>query len=106
MQERLRNPAALRELKEETGYVGKVIMTSPAMCVEPGLTNVLTLIVVVDVDGSQTAKQHLEDGEFVQVILVSTDNLFQTIQDLSKENIVDAKVWTYAFSRHSLLQHK
>ena len=31
--------AALRELKEETGYVATVRSVSPAACMSPGLTN-------------------------------------------------------------------
>ncbi|KAK9700969.1 hypothetical protein K7432_011958 [Basidiobolus ranarum] len=31
--------AALRELKEETGYVGELLNISPTICYEPGLTD-------------------------------------------------------------------
>jgi len=42
--------AAIRELKEETGYVGTVTESSPATCLSPGLTNEAIKTVVVDVD--------------------------------------------------------
>ena len=42
--------AALRELKEETGYVGTVADCSVAVCMSPGLTDESVKLVVVDVD--------------------------------------------------------
>lgn len=43
------NTAALRELKEETGFIGKVISVSPTLVYEPGLSNSNLRIVRVDV---------------------------------------------------------
>lgn len=42
--------AALRELQEETGYVGTVAACSPPLGTSPGLTDEACQLVVVDVD--------------------------------------------------------
>ncbi|EPY88913.1 ADP-sugar pyrophosphatase isoform 1 [Camelus ferus] len=43
--------AALRELEEETGYKGEVAECSPAVCMDPGLSNCTTHIVTVTING-------------------------------------------------------
>uniref|UniRef100_A0A3B3QWQ3 ADP-sugar pyrophosphatase n=1 Tax=Paramormyrops kingsleyae TaxID=1676925 RepID=A0A3B3QWQ3_9TELE len=43
--------AALRELKEETGYIGEVVGTSPVSCLDPGLSNCTTHVVMVNING-------------------------------------------------------
>lgn len=68
--------AALRELREETGYVGErcrvVPQVSRQVCMSPGMTDETVHIVVVDVDLSNpynkgTPKQELDEGEHVIV---------------------------------------
>ena len=41
--------AALRELREETGYAGRVLSVSPALAMSPGLTDESVRLVVVEV---------------------------------------------------------
>uniref|UniRef100_A0A6I8PGF0 ADP-sugar pyrophosphatase n=1 Tax=Ornithorhynchus anatinus TaxID=9258 RepID=A0A6I8PGF0_ORNAN len=43
--------AALRELEEETGYKGDIAECSPAVCLDPGLSNCTTHIVTVTING-------------------------------------------------------
>ncbi|XP_073657653.1 ADP-sugar pyrophosphatase isoform X1 [Tursiops truncatus] len=43
--------AALRELEEETGYKGDVAECSPAVCMDPGLSNCTTHMVTVTING-------------------------------------------------------
>ncbi|XP_057180418.1 ADP-sugar pyrophosphatase [Triplophysa rosa] len=43
--------AALRELKEETGYKGEVVGITPVTCLDPGLSNCTTQIVIVHING-------------------------------------------------------
>lgn len=43
--------AALRELEEETGYKGEVAECSPAVCMDPGLSNCTTHVVTVTING-------------------------------------------------------
>ncbi|XP_055566883.1 ADP-sugar pyrophosphatase isoform X2 [Falco biarmicus] len=58
--------AALRELEEETGYKGEVVECTPALCLDPGLSNSTTHIVSVTINGDEAEntrpKQKLDDG--------------------------------------------
>ncbi|XP_030296603.1 ADP-sugar pyrophosphatase [Sparus aurata] len=94
--------AALRELKEETGYKGEVVGVTPVTCLDPGLSNCTTQIIMVNINGDEMENinptQQLGDGEFVEVILLPLDE-FQTKIDqlLKKEKIVvDSKVYIFA----------
>ncbi|KAJ8384334.1 hypothetical protein AAFF_G00205870 [Aldrovandia affinis] len=101
--------AALRELKEETGYKGEVVGVTPVTCLDPGLSNCTTKIVMVNINGDDPENVHptqqLGDGvekviwsEFVDVILLPLNEFQNKIDELlKKENIVvDAKVYIYA----------
>lgn len=68
--------AAIRELREETGYVGErcrvVPQVSRQVCMSPGLTDESVHVVVVEVDLNNpynhgTPKPDLDDGEHVTV---------------------------------------
>nr|XP_060634257.1 ADP-sugar pyrophosphatase isoform X1 [Anolis sagrei ordinatus]XP_060634258.1 ADP-sugar pyrophosphatase isoform X1 [Anolis sagrei ordinatus]XP_060634259.1 ADP-sugar pyrophosphatase isoform X1 [Anolis sagrei ordinatus] len=58
--------AALRELEEETGYKGDILECSPALCLDPGLTNCSSHIATVTINGDSTLnlkpKQKPEEG--------------------------------------------
>ncbi|GCB68939.1 hypothetical protein scyTo_0000972 [Scyliorhinus torazame] len=91
--------AALRELLEETGFKGGISETSPALCLDPVLTNCTMQYVTVNVHGDDSAnlkpKPGLDDGEFVEVVLVPINELRKNLDEmLQKENIVvDARVY-------------
>ncbi|KAL9643450.1 hypothetical protein ABK040_010065 [Willaertia magna] len=99
--------AAIRELKEETGFeVNKIISSSAPLALEPGLTNATTGVVIVDVvpleNKGELPKQQLDEGEHIILHLIKVKDLFQTLQKFSKQHekyIVDAKVWTFAFGQ-------
>lgn len=68
--------AALRELREETGFVGEkcqvVPQVSPIVCMSPGLTDESIHCVLVEVDldnpyNHGTPKPDLDDGEHVKI---------------------------------------
>ena len=68
--------AALRELREETGFVGEkckvVPQVSPIVCMSPGLTDETIHCVLVEVDldnpyNHGTPKPELDDGEHVKI---------------------------------------
>jgi ADP-ribose pyrophosphatase len=72
--------AALRELREETGYVGEACKTPPltsrALCMSPGLTDETVHVVLVEVDlnnpyNQGTPKPELDIGEHCLVERVS-----------------------------------
>ncbi|XP_016412778.1 ADP-sugar pyrophosphatase-like isoform X3 [Sinocyclocheilus rhinocerous] len=94
--------AALRELKEETGYKGEVVGITSVTCLDPGLSNCTTQMVMVHINGDDIENinptQQLGDGEFVEVILLPLDEFQQKIDELlQKEKIVvDSKVYIYA----------
>jgi len=84
--------AALRELHEETGFVGeeqtttKVLNVSRPVCMTPGLSTETVHCVIVEVDLDQTENcgvptPNLDDGEHVKVHRVPLDEGLQTLLD-------------------------
>lgn len=61
--------AALRELREETGFVGLVSKVHPPTPLSPGMTNETVVLVEVDVQGS-ALEQRLDVSENIHVISV------------------------------------
>ncbi|KAM9705385.1 ADP-sugar pyrophosphatase isoform 1-T2 [Menidia menidia] len=103
--------AALRELKEETGYKGEVVGVTPVTCLDPGLSNCTTQIVLVNINGddveninpTQQLGCHYMDFnplplEFVEVILLPVDEFQGKIDDLLRKEkiVVDSKVYIFA----------
>ncbi|KAK3676870.1 hypothetical protein LTR78_003074 [Recurvomyces mirabilis] len=117
--------AAVRELKEETGYEGKVSDISPTLSNQPGMTNATHQVLdcsptIVSDPGLTTAnmqmvtievnlkeddeapEQHLDEGEFIERRIVPLNELYQTLQALSKEQgkTVDARLYHWALGLH------
>merc|ERR1719231_323322 len=96
--------AALRELFEETGYVGEVKGTpSPPIALSPGLTNERGCIVQVEVDLSlpenQNPTQHLEEAEDIEVLKVPLDGLLGTLNAMAAEGCpVFAPLYSFAMA--------
>uniref|UniRef100_A0A3Q2QYA2 ADP-sugar pyrophosphatase n=1 Tax=Fundulus heteroclitus TaxID=8078 RepID=A0A3Q2QYA2_FUNHE len=91
--------AALRELKEETGYKGEVVGVTPVTCLDPGLSNCTTQIVLVNINGDDMENIHpTQQLEFVDVILLPLDEFQSKIDDLLRKEkiIVDSKVYIFA----------
>ncbi|XP_071374464.1 ADP-sugar pyrophosphatase [Centroberyx affinis] len=94
--------AALRELKEETGYKGEVVGVTPVTCLDPGLSNCTTQMVLVNINGDDVENinptQQLGEGEFVEVVLLPLDEFQTKIDELLKKEkiVVDAKVYIFA----------
>eukprot|EP00889_Picochlorum_renovo_P007677 jgi/Picre1/34707/NNA_002175.t1 len=63
--------AAIRELKEETGYHGKILTVTPVCFNDPGITNANMMMAVVEIDldseENRNVSQELHDGEFISV---------------------------------------
>ncbi|CZT18594.1 related to YSA1-sugar-nucleotide hydrolase [Ramularia collo-cygni] len=98
--------AAVRELKEETGYEGKVLDCSPTIVADPGLTNANMQMVVIEVDlkeGDKEPEQHLEAGEHIERVIVPLSELHDKLQGYSNEQgkIVDARLFHWAHGLHS-----
>ncbi|KAM8959508.1 LOW QUALITY PROTEIN: ADP-sugar pyrophosphatase [Lycaon pictus] len=94
--------AALRELEEETGYKGDVAECSPAVCMDPGLTNCTTHIVTVTINGddAENVRPKPKPGEFVEVISLPKNDLLKRLDALVAEEhlTVDARVYSYALA--------
>ncbi|KAK7701907.1 ADP-ribose diphosphatase [Diaporthe eres] len=93
--------SAVRELKEETGYVGKVTESSPLMWNDPGFCNTNLRMVHVSIDMSlpenQNLKPELEENEFIEVFYVPLKNLWEECKKLEAQGFgIDARVGTLA----------
>eukprot|EP00835_Amoeboradix_gromovi_P005862 NODE_601_length_6216_cov_0.086644.p1 type:complete len:465 gc:universal NODE_601_length_6216_cov_0.086644:2500-3894(+) len=96
---------ALRELKEETGYVGKVVGVSPVLSSDPGLTNSVFQIVTVQVDLNSEINKHpvqnLQGDESIQLKVVELDQLLLTLNELSASSCIDGKLYHFAMGLHN-----
>ena len=81
--------AALRELREETGYIGEACRVLPQVsrpcCMSPGVTDESVHIVVVEVDLNNPynidPKPELDDGEYVTIKRLSLKDGIQQLLD-------------------------
>ncbi|PKX97087.1 MutT/nudix family protein [Aspergillus novofumigatus IBT 16806] len=95
---------AVRELREETGYVGVAEQTSTLMfngITDPGMCNTNLNMVHVRVDLSlpenQDPKPQLEDNEFIECFTLPLSTLFSELKRLEAEGYaIDARVGTLA----------
>ncbi|KAH7162134.1 NUDIX domain-containing protein [Dactylonectria estremocensis] len=96
---------ALRELKEETGYVGEVIPdrtgARPILMSAPASSSSKTFMINVKIDPArpENAKPvaELEDGEFIECFWVPLKDLYDTCRNLQKEGFaIDGKVGAFA----------
>ncbi|KAL9099359.1 MAG: hypothetical protein Q9163_005135 [Psora crenata] len=98
--------SAIRELKEETGYIGTVGGTGDwgvgcVMFNDPGFCNTNLNMVHVNVDMSlpenQDLKPELEENEFIEVFSTPLKELYAECKRLEKEGYaIDARVGTLA----------
>jgi len=80
--------AALRELKEESGYVGTLVSVSKTgFPLSPGLTNenVAMVVVDVDLDAAENQTPRLRDGEACIPVRVKKGQLLNELQRLQDE---------------------
>ena len=93
--------AAVRELREETGYVGVPTETSPVMFNDPGFCNTNLRMVHVAVDmalpENRDPRPQLEESEFIEVFTVPLAGLWDECKRLEAEGCaIDARVGTLA----------
>ncbi|GAV27066.1 hypothetical protein PMKS-000527 [Pichia membranifaciens] len=91
---------ALRELKEETGYVGVIRKRSGVVWSDPGLSDANCEIVWADVDMEQdenkTPSPHWMDNEVIEVVTVSLSELEKSMEEWSNNGyLIDAKIQTF-----------
>lgn len=93
--------AAVRELREETGYVGVVTEVSPIMYNDPGFCNTNLRMIHVSVDMSlpenRSPKPQLEENEFIDVFTAPLDTLWDECKRFEAEGYaIDGRVGTFA----------
>jgi len=98
---------ALVELKEETGYVGKIVDVSPILKTGASLINDNAMIVCIEVDenlpANQNPVQNLEDAEDIEVYLVAKNDSKQFLLDQIKQGTsIAANLW-YIFGIDHLI---
>jgi len=97
----------LVELKEETGYIGKIINVSPVLKTGASLIDDNAMIVYAEVDENSPANQNplqtLEDAEDIQVCLVSKKEAKSFLLEQIKQGThIAANLW-YVFGINDLL---
>ncbi len=86
---------AMRELREETGYIGEIESVSPPLYTSPGLSSEYIHIVKMTVD---SAKQHelrteFDDSEQIETFLVAPEELADFLARVNAAgDHVDAKI--------------
>jgi ADP-ribose pyrophosphatase len=97
--------AAIRELREETGYSGRVLSVSPTIASDPGMTTANMQLAMVEVrlkEGDKEPEQHLDDGEHIELVVVPLDKLYEKLLAYSNEDgkMVSAKLFHWAAGLH------
>lgn len=100
--------AAHRELKEETGYTGRILDVTPPAYNSPGLTgetvNILTMDIDENIPENQSVYQKLEESEDIEVFLVKLSELSVFIENsLKAGSVIDSKVAAFAIARKNFL---
>ncbi|ETI31280.1 hypothetical protein F441_21644 [Phytophthora nicotianae CJ01A1] len=100
--------AAMRELKEETGYVGsRVLHMGPPMVNDQGVTNGkcrLLLVEIRDEEQQSPLKQQLEPDEIIHVVHAPLEGLVDWLEarKLREKDAIDARLYSYALGLHAL----
>lgn len=93
--------AAVRELREETGYEGKVLGISPTIAADPGMSSANMQLVMVECkiqEGDEEPVQQLDEGENIELVMVPVEGLYAKLEEYSKREgyMVAAKLWHWA----------
>lgn len=97
--------AAIREMKEETGYEGSILETGPVVASDPGLTNATLQLVMMEVQlkkDEPMPEQRLDDGELIERVIVPLNELYQRLLHYSKKErfMVAGKLFYFAAGMH------
>lgn len=98
--------SAIRELKEETGYIASLPKDAKAaegfiMFNDPGFCNTNTKMIFVEVDmtdpRNQSPEPELEENEYIETFTIPLDNLWNELEKLDQQGFaIDARVGTLA----------
>ena len=87
--------AALRELKEETGYKAIIDQVSPLLPKSAGLTTEETALVFCSAEESITGQQTMDADEDITIFWLHRSDFFSFIQKLGKKVKVSLDVYAY-----------
>ncbi len=88
--------AALRELKEETGYDGVVKYVGPLLPKSAGLSDEVTSIVEIDVNENAPVSSEMEETEDIQSYWLPPTKILKWIKDHDPAKIAfDTQVYSY-----------
>jgi ADP-ribose pyrophosphatase len=92
--------AAVREMYEETGYHATVVSSSPPVSADPGMTSANMVLCMVEVrlgENDPEPEQHLDEGEDIQRVNVPLAELYDRLEEFSKQGyVVAAKLYHWA----------
>ena len=99
-----REQTAIRELSEETGYIGEIHKISPRLYSSPGLLSEAVSFAHIQVDESlsenQNPKAKNEPGEFITVFKKSVNEISEFFNQQSSQGIkFDAKLYSFFLSQ-------
>ncbi len=88
--------AGLRELKEETGYEGKVISEGPFVIKSAGLADEIAAAVELEIDEKAVGKTEMEATEDIETFWMTATEFLEMEKKLDPSKfIIDAQVWFY-----------
>lgn len=92
--------AALRELREETGYIGAISQMIPPTFNTPGLSGEAVFHAFLAIDESDAANRHPEampdEGEHIETVLVSEKDMEAfLVREQARGSSFDSKVMSY-----------
>ena len=91
---------AVRELKEETGYFGKIESVTPPLYTSPGLLSESCFMAFVSIDEeipqNRFPEAENEPGECIEVIVLKAEKILPYLDDAAeKGDGIDIKLYTY-----------
>lgn len=100
--------AAVRELREETGYIGVVKHIYPPVMSSPGMTGERISLAVMEIDEESFENKHpktdFDSSECIETLTVDADHtLLPFLLELQTQGTgIDAKLFSYALSVNML----
>ncbi|PHJ22042.1 nudix family protein [Cystoisospora suis] len=96
--------AALRELKEETGFSGRVVSVGPKLTqstVGREELHLVTVVVDLNAEENSSVQQELDDHEDIEVIIVPLKSLVQELDNMARDGytIFDS-LYSFAYGLH------